>query len=257
MNETYKHASANEAGFDYTTIPLGFYDEVMRTGHPIRRCWHRQKFARVAAALPESGSILDLGCFCGTFLSLLDESRYSRQLGVDILPPQIEWAREHYGTERRDFRYIESFKDLSQIDEMFDGITLIEVMEHLAPNDIRSMFEQVERLLRPGGSFVLTTPNFASTWPVLEVILDRLSEVKYGEQHVSKFTYWNFERKLAELVPGIWDRFRLEIKTTSHFVSPFIGVVSERLAMWISRFRKPIDWRIPLGNLILARLVQS
>jgi SAM-dependent methyltransferase len=85
--------------FDYEGIPLGYYDEMMKSGHPIRRCWHRQKFSRVIAALPkgEGQSILDIGCFAGTFLSLLPREQFPRQLGVDILPKQIAWASERYG----------------------------------------------------------------------------------------------------------------------------------------------------------------
>jgi SAM-dependent methyltransferase len=142
---------------------------------------------------------------------------------------------------------------LSAIDEEFDCITLIEVLEHLDTDDIRRVLDQVGRLLRPGGSFIVTTPNYASTWPLLEVILNRLSDVSYEEQHLTRFRYASFERTLRDIDPAFFSEVELEIKTTSHFVSPFLGLFSERLAMGASRLREPMRWRFPFGNLILAR----
>src|SRR5260370_886519 len=78
--------------FDYTGIPLGYYDELVRKGNPVRRLWHLSKFERVLDYLPDAPhqSILDVGCFAGTFLALIPEERFERQIGVDILPDQVE-----------------------------------------------------------------------------------------------------------------------------------------------------------------------
>ncbi|MEN6405245.1 MAG: hypothetical protein ABFC77_02115 [Thermoguttaceae bacterium] len=61
------------ARFNYDAIPLGYYQQVVETGNPIRRAWHLQKFERVIECLPKTPgqSILDIGCFAGTFLSTL------------------------------------------------------------------------------------------------------------------------------------------------------------------------------------------
>jgi SAM-dependent methyltransferase len=241
--------------FDYDGIPLGYYDEILRTGHPIRRCWHRQKFERVIAALPEGPgrSILDIGCFAGTFLGMIPPERFARQLGVDIIPKQIAWATERYGAPHRAFCVIPDLAALAAIDERFDAITLIEVLEHLDAPEIREVLHQVARLLRPGGKFLMTTPNYASTWPILERLLDRASDVKYHEQHLTKFTYPGFERQLRAIDPELERLLTLELKTTSHFLSPFVGAASERFATWLSRHRDPSRWRFPFGNLVLAR----
>jgi 2-polyprenyl-3-methyl-5-hydroxy-6-metoxy-1,4-benzoquinol methylase len=241
--------------YDYDGIPCGYYDEVMRRGHPVRRCWHRQKFERVIAALPpgEGLSILDIGCAAGTFLSMVPRARFARQLGVDIIAKQVEWATGRYGTKWRQFRRIDGLEQLATLGERFDCITLIEVIEHLDAAQIRELLARVADLLRPGGSFLLTTPNYASAWPILERVLNRVSDVTYDEQHLTRFTYAGFERHLRRIAPGFDRRMALDLKTTSHFMSPFLGLFSERLAMGAARLRNPGRWRFPFGNLILAR----
>jgi len=73
---------------ELSEIPIGHYHRVMESGNPIRRAWHLLKFRRVLDAFPPGPglSLLDVGCFAGSLLSLSDETRFTRQLGVDILP---------------------------------------------------------------------------------------------------------------------------------------------------------------------------
>lgn len=250
----------SEAGtqFDYEAIPAGYYDQVMRQGNPIRRLWHVSKFERVIDYLPSAPeqSILDIGCFAGTFLSLLPKERFSRQLGVDILPAQIDYANRTYGSSFRSFRHVPSITHLRTIEGRFDCVTLIEVIEHLQPSEIRDLFAELARLIRPGGKLVLTTPNYASSWPILEQILNRLSEVSYEEQHITRFTYFNMERRLSSLYPALDEQFVLDLKTTTHFISPFLAGLSYEWARGLSRLVPHTSWRNPFGNLVLMVLTR-
>ncbi|HKC61614.1 MAG TPA: class I SAM-dependent methyltransferase [Myxococcales bacterium] len=241
------------AAYDYEGIPVGFYDQVLRGGNPIRRLWHLSKFERVLDCLPKEGqtSLLDIGCFAGSFLSLVPADRFRRQLGVDILPAQIEYAKAHHGTSFREFRFIDAIERLDTLGERFDCITLIEVLEHLTARQGQEMLRQISRRLAPGGRLVLTTPNYASTWPLLEALLDRFSDVKYEEQHITRFTFFNLERKLGELYPAFAREFQVELKTTSHSVTPFLAGLSFRGARFLSRLVPHRHWRFPFGNLVL------
>lgn len=242
--------------FDYGSIPEGHYDRVLRDGSPIRRLWHLSKFERVLDYLPlrNGQSLLDIGCFAGTFLSMADEERFSRQLGVDILPQQVAYAAERYGTPHRRFQSLQSISDLAAIEERFDCVTIIEVIEHLAPGEIRALLGHVARMLVPGGTLVVTTPNYASAWPILELILNRVGDVNYEEQHITRFTAFGFERKLARIHPALRDQFDLELLTTTHFGAPFLAALSFDLAHRLSRMVSHEAWRLPFGNLILAGL---
>lgn len=98
----------------------------MREGNPIRRLWHVSKFERVLDYLPTTAaqSILDVGCFAGTFLSLLPPERFSRQLGVDILPAQIDYANRTYGSSFRSFRHVPASLTCGRSASSFDCVTL-------------------------------------------------------------------------------------------------------------------------------------
>src|SRR4051794_36645319 len=157
------------AGYDYQQIPVGFYDQILHEGSPIRRLWHLSKFERVLDFLPARGhrSLLDIGCFAGSFLSLVPETMFRRQLGVDILPEQIEYARRTHGTSFREFRHVPDVGALDALNETFDCITLIEVIEHLTGAEVARMLAVISRKLNPRGRLIITTPNYASSWPAL------------------------------------------------------------------------------------------
>lgn len=248
-----------ERRFDYGQIPRGYYDEVARTGHPIRRLWHTSKFERVRDFLPDrpGQSILDVGCFAGTFLSMLPESRFSRQLGVDVLPEQVAYAEATHGTRFRSFRHVRDVTEIEQIEGQFDCITLIEVIEHLRAEEIRILFDKLAAKLAPGGKLVVTTPNYTSAWPLIELILNRVSDVSYEEQHVTKFTYFDMLKKLAQIYPPFESQFDVDLKTTTHLVTPFLAAISYPVARMLSRAVPHAKWRSPVGNLVLLVLTRK
>jgi SAM-dependent methyltransferase len=200
-------------------------------------------------------SLLDIGCFAGTFLSLIDERRFSRQLGVDVLPTQIQYAAQHFGTAQRSFRHIPSLEALPSSGERFDVITLIEVIEHLEAKDVACVLAASAELLNPGGTLIVTTPNYTSSWPLLELIVNRVSEVSYEEQHITKFNYFNVLPKLKRLAPGFFEDFSVNFKTTTHLISPFLAQISPKLAEFSSEVLRHETWGFfPFGNLILLSL---
>jgi len=239
--------------YDYEGIPVGFYDAVLRSGNPIRRLWHLAKFERVLDCLPQrdAGSLLDVGCFAGSFLSLVPQSQFARQVGVDILRSQVEYARARYGTAFREFHHLADLSGLAGIPGQFDCITAIEVIEHLQPAEVDALLAQISRKLRPGGRLVITTPNYASGWPLLEAVLNRVSDVKYEEQHVTRFDYFRIEHQLSRLHPRFASEFSVEFKTTTHLLTPFLAALSFRGARWLSRLVPHNKWPLPFGNLVL------
>jgi 2-polyprenyl-3-methyl-5-hydroxy-6-metoxy-1,4-benzoquinol methylase len=246
-----------KVAFDYSSIPPGYYDEVSKSGGKLRRHWHWAKFSRIidllAADHAHHESILDVGCAAGTFLGLLPESMFAYQLGIDIEAGQVNYATQNYGTPFRQFEAL----NVNTLEKSFDIITLIEVVEHLSREDIATLFLRLWACLKPGGHLVLSTPNYASLWPLLEVGVNLVSEITYMDQHISKFTYFGIQSKLEKIVPGFSDRFEIRYKTTSHFLSPYIALFSPRLARKISKAISPRFWRFPFGSIVILVLMRK
>ena len=239
--------------FDYNAIPEGYYQNIVDTGNPLRRAWHLQEFERIISYLPNTPnqSILDIGCFAGTLLSLLSEEHFKIQLGVDILEKQVAYAKRRFGTPYRSFRYIRDICEVAEIDQTFDCITVTQVIEHLETAEICELFRQINAKLKKNGVLAVSTPNYASLWPALEIIVNRLSDISYEEQHITKFNYFTCVSKLRRICPEIFEHFELTTKTTTHFASWMIAAISYTLSMKISRILPHKVWKNPFGNLIL------
>jgi 2-polyprenyl-3-methyl-5-hydroxy-6-metoxy-1,4-benzoquinol methylase len=261
MTQTLKEMFFNtrenqQSTFDYNKIPLGYYDTIAQRKRGMRSFWHHLKFRRVIDSIEkDAGSILDIGCFAGTFLGMIPETTLRRQVGVDILKDQIDYANDHYKTHFREFYHFDDFSDLAFIhDNSFDCITLIEVIEHLTTQQINSLVAFAYAKMKPGGKFIFTTPNYFSAWPLYEILLNHFSDVQYEEQHISRFTYFNVLKKLEKIVPGFSHMFRPVLKTTTHLATPFIAGLHFGLAGKISSAVSPGAWKIPLGALLLVQL---
>lgn len=241
------------SSFNYNEIPLGFYDDIARQKKGIRSFWHNQKFNRIIDSIgSEKKSILDIGCFSGTFLSFISKEQIQEQVGVDILKEQIDFANENYATDYRRFYFIKDVNEISFIeDNYFDYITIIEVIEHLNFQEIETIISMAYKKLKPGGKLILTTPNYSSLWPIQELILNRLSDVKYEEQHITHFTYFNVFEKLNQIVPNFNQQFKANYKTTTHFITPYIAILSYKLAQNLSKYMPHRKWTFPFGSLLL------
>lgn len=247
----------SETSRKLSDIPVGHYHRVMEEGNPIRRAWHILKFRRVLELCNVGvGSLLDVGCFSGSLLSLASERAFDRQLGVDILPDQVEYAQRSFGTSYRSFQTIRDFDDLARLSGPFDYITSVEVIEHLTPEEIGKMLMAVAKLLRPGtGRLVMSTPNYTSAWPLLEALLNRFSDVDYTEQHITKFTYFGFEEQLRAVAGPAMNYFDLEVRTSTHLMTPFLALpLGVQRATALGSRLPHRSWPVPLGNLILVRM---
>ena len=183
--------------FDYDQIPEGFYDKIFLGPDGVRKFWHWHKFDSVLRCIDEkpNQTLLDVGCFSGSFVGRFVPFEV-KAIGVDILETQIAYGRNNFGSSVKQFTYIQNFEDAREklSGKKFDVVTFIEVIEHLDHEQIKSFFRLLDEITDSGSQVVISTPNYFSVWPVLEILLNHISDVSYEEQHLTKFTYFNFIR---------------------------------------------------------------
>lgn len=254
--------SQNQEKFDYDALATGLYDQILfqengqrKTG--ARSFWHYQKFDAVLRALTpkKTGKILDIGCSAGSFLSMVKQDVFGEQFGVDIAQNQIDYAKK-YQTPFRHFLKIEGKDFLTQkfAANSFDAITLIEVIEHLDAQEIAEIFSIAAKILKKGGEMVITTPNYLSSWPILEQIIAYTLKPSYEEQHITKFTFFNFLAKIRKIYPDFDKNFAIKFKTTSHLASFLIAMFSDKLAQNLSKTIKASRWKMPFGALLVVKI---
>ncbi len=128
-----------------------------RLAEELRGTWTElsERYRDLAERLAESGPILDVGCGRGEFLALLKEIGVQAS-GVELDPVLAEDAQAR-GLS------VEQGDGVARLGEVVDGslggVVLIQVIEHLAPQEAAEVVLLARDKLRPGGSLVIETVN--------------------------------------------------------------------------------------------------
>jgi cyclopropane fatty-acyl-phospholipid synthase-like methyltransferase len=220
--------------FDYEKIDYGFYDHIFHKNKGIRSAWHHIKFNFIKKKIKIKDKHLDIGCGSGTFISLL-KNRFS--VGLDISKKQIDFAKKKYGKNNRKFYCYK--KKIILKKNFFDSISIIELIEHLTNKQINDLLNQSFNVLKKGGKVYITTPNYLSFWPILELILNKVSNVSYEHQHINKFNPFKIKKIINE------KKFKVNMCNSFVLFSPFIAFFSFKLAINLSKFENLFTKLIP------------
>ena len=141
---------------------------------------------KVAAHVPPSGRILDLGCGHGLFTNLLAVGAPDRQLvGVDPSAEKIAVAKRS-STGLPNVRYFQGrIEDVT--DGPFDVIAILDVLYLLPDADKVDVLKRCHSLLAPDGVLLLKTNDTRPRWRYAIVLLEeelmvRVLRLTYGGQ---------------------------------------------------------------------------
>lgn len=98
--------------------------------------------------------VIEIACGSGPGLGYLAGTARSLKAG-DISPEILEIARQHYG-ERIPLDVVDGQK-MPYADNSADSILIFEALYYIA--DLTQFMREVKRVLRPGGSFLVSTAN--------------------------------------------------------------------------------------------------
>ncbi|NQS90069.1 methyltransferase domain-containing protein [Patescibacteria group bacterium] len=116
--------------------------------------------SRILTALKmvEGKKVLDLGCHIGIFSNILAENAKD-VVAIDSLQEEIEKARIFNQRAEIDYKYGDIF-EMNLADNEFDSIVFLEVLEHVSEPE--RFLKEFLRILKPGGSLIISTPNALS-----------------------------------------------------------------------------------------------
>jgi 2-polyprenyl-3-methyl-5-hydroxy-6-metoxy-1,4-benzoquinol methylase len=173
-------------------IPPDYQYRAIRSKFFVQANWHRNKLESIASFIKPKTRILDLGTGSGNF-EFEFADKVSEIVGVDYNPEALAFLKEKL--KEKNIKNVKLFlsdiRNLSKSGVMgkFDMIVAIDVIEHIGVSDAKKVVQYLKRLLKPSGKICIITPNYKSTWLVMESILDmlRLVPKMHGEQHLAKY----------------------------------------------------------------------
>jgi SAM-dependent methyltransferase len=158
---------------------------------PLQRYWQRARHRIVLGFLNPAcrqgrAPVLDIGCGSSRILQDLPHA-----IGLDILLHKLRFLRNRHTRLVQGTIFTLPFPDGA-----FDTVICSEVIEHIP--DQASVFQEMTRVLRPGGTLTLGTPDYGRPlWWVLEWIYGKILPGAYAREHITHFTRQSLTERLV------------------------------------------------------------
>jgi SAM-dependent methyltransferase len=150
---------------------------------------HRYAFAREFA---EENDVLDIACGEGYGSFLLGDVAKS-VIGVDMSPEVVDHARARYGDCKRLSFSVGTCSNIPLDTASVDLVVSFETLEH--HDEHLEMFREVKRVLRPGGTLIISTPDRLNC-----TILPK----NYNPYHVRELFKEDFSKLLSEVFTHVY-----------------------------------------------------
>jgi dolichol-phosphate mannosyltransferase len=159
---------------------------------PLQRYWqrarHRIILGFLGASRPPGSGVLDIGCGSGRIIQDLPAA-----FGLDLRLPKLRFLRDRHSRLVQGDMFALPFADSA-----FDTVICSEVIEHVP--DRPQVFQEMTRVLRPGGILILGTPDYGRRlWWVLEWIYGKVLPGAYAHEHITHFSRQELARRIQAL----------------------------------------------------------
>ena len=121
---------------------------------------HCKIISEFSENLIKGEKIISIGCGTGELETLLGKDDHSI-VGVDISSDAIKIANKHKDEEKlENIQFVcSSAFALPFRDRFFNAGFAVEVIEHIEPDKLRKILNEIKRVLKPDAKLLITTPN--------------------------------------------------------------------------------------------------
>ena len=139
----------------------------------------------------EPGSkLLDIGTGPAKMLEILSKEKSVFCTGVDSNKEMLEEARKKLGRTNINLLHIKAGKPLPFRENVFDYVTICNVLFHLDDAGINQILSESFRVMKPEGKVIVLTPTGNNN-------LFRLTRKYFSFQNMSIYLWYNATRKQA------------------------------------------------------------
>ncbi|MBN1263539.1 MAG: class I SAM-dependent methyltransferase [Candidatus Pacebacteria bacterium] len=101
--------------------------------------------------------ILNTGCYNGWFEQAMLKKGAREVVGIDVNQAFVKMARK--AVTQAKFLKMSALK-LNFPSDRFDLVTILDVTEHLPKNQGKACFQEIKRVLKPGGRVLISVPSY-------------------------------------------------------------------------------------------------
>lgn len=156
------------------------FNEIISTYNNPRHLMHK-KMTHVLKYVQQGEALIDVGCGIGEFIVRLQD-RFHTLAGVDISRPEIEFVKKRIGNSPKVFLHCGELESFHFPDEHFDVCLCLDVLEHVQSPPL--LLQEINRILKKGGSLVVTVPNW------YDIIVSKV--LRLNPLHIHTFTPWRW-----------------------------------------------------------------
>jgi 2-polyprenyl-3-methyl-5-hydroxy-6-metoxy-1,4-benzoquinol methylase len=151
-------------------------------------------------------SVLDVGCSGGWMIEEAFNQKAKGYTGIDINKDSIQVAQKKY--PKGEFK-VGSAIEIPFEDKTFDVVMAFDVLEHIPKNTEKIMFTEINRVLKPTGSLILSTPQRSLVGTLLDPAW-YFGHRHYTEQLLKKYCKEsNLKVRLITTGGKFWESFGL------------------------------------------------